>query len=143
MNISIIGASSGVGLLAVAQALEKGHAVTALARNTAPIPAHPQLTKINGNATVAADLKQALAGAQAIIITIGSKDKTVTTLFTDTAKALLAVAAETNLTAPVLVITGFGIGESGRYLNPLMWLVVKLLLKRQSADKARLETLLA
>ena len=143
MKITVIGASSGVGLLTVQQALAKGHRVTALSRNTAPIPEHALLTKLNGNSSSVADLKRAITGAQAVVITIGSKDKSVTTLFTDTAQALLTAAAAVNLTAPVLVITGFGIGDSGKYLNLLMAFVVKVVLKKQSADKARLEMLLA
>jgi putative NADH-flavin reductase len=143
MKITIIGASAGIGLLTVKQALERGHEVTALSRNTAPIPDHPLLTKINGSATSAADLKKAIGSAEAVIITIGATDKKSTNLFTDTAHALIKVAAEVKLTAPVLVITGFGIGESGRFVNLFMWLVVKWLLKKQSEDKARLEELLA
>ena len=143
MKITIIGASAGVGLLTVQQALEKGHQVTALSRNTAPIPDQARLTKINGNATVVADVKKVLAGAEAVIITIGTKDKTVTTLYTDTAKAVIAAATDLRLTAPILAITGFGIGDSSQYLNLLMWFVIKVLLKKQSEDKARLEQLFA
>lgn len=142
MNITIIGASSGVGRLALAQALAAGHDVTALARSMAAVPDHPRLTKLSGNATVVADLRPALAGAGAVLVTVGTKDKSVTTLYTDTARALLAAAAEVGLTAPVLVLTGFGIGESRPYLNPLMAFVVRVLLRRQSNDKDQLEELL-
>lgn len=143
MHITIIGASSGVGLLALQQALTRGHQVTALARNMAAVPDHPRLTKLNGSATVAADVRQALLGAEAVLLTIGSKDKSLTTLYTDATQALLTVAPEVGFTGPVLAITGFGIGESRPYLNLLMGFVVKVVLRKQSADKARLETLLA
>lgn len=142
MNITIIGASAGIGLLTVQQALAKGHQVTALSRNTASIPDHALLTKLNGSATSVTDLKNAIRGAEAIIITIGARGKKQTTLFTDTAKALLRATADLQLTGPVLVITGFGVGDSGPYLNWLMWLVVKMLLKEQTEDKTRLEELL-
>lgn len=144
MKITILGASSGVGLQALHQALAKGHAVTALARNMAAVPDHPRLTKLTGSATVGADVKRAIAGAEAVLVTVGTKDKSITTLYTDTATALLAAAAETGLTAPVLALTGFGIGESRRYLSSwLMRLVIQLVLRKQSADKTRLEALLA
>lgn len=143
MKITIIGASAGVGLLAVQQALARGHAVTALARSPIPLPDHPQLTKVTGSATSVADLKNVLAGAEAVLVTVGTKKKNATPLFTDTGTALLQAAAELNLTAPVLLITGFGAGASGRYLNWLMQLVVRRLLKTEYEDKTRLEELLA
>lgn len=143
MKIAIIGASAGIGLLTVKQALAKGHTVTALSRNTAPIPDHPLLTRINGSATSVPDLKRALAGAEAVLITIGAKDKKTTTLFTDTAAALLQVAADTAITAPVLMVTGFGAGASSRYMSWFMDLVIRLLLKHQYHNKTQMEELLA
>ncbi len=143
MNITIIGATAGVGLQAVRQALAGGHTVTAMARDTASLPDQPRLIKLNGSATVTADVQRAIAGADAVLLTIGSKSKKATTLYSDAARALLAATAGTRFAAPVLAITGFGIGDSGPYLNLLMRLVVKGLLRHQSADKAVLEQLLA
>ena len=143
MHITILGATAGVGLQAVQQALASGHTVTALARNTASLPDHPRLLKRNGSATVASDVQRAIAGADAVLITVGTKNKKVCTLYSETARALIAATAGTQFTAPVLAITGFGIGESGPYLNLLMRLVVKGLLRKQSADKAVMEQLLA
>ncbi len=140
MNITIIGASAGTGLPTVQQALEKGHQVTAMSRNTASIPDHMLLTKINGSATSVIDLKNAIRGAEAVIITIGARGKKQTTLFADTARALLTATADLQLTAPVMVVTGFGSGDSGPYLSWPMWLVVKILLKSQTEDKTRLES---
>ncbi|AII50681.1 NAD(P)-dependent oxidoreductase [Hymenobacter sp. APR13] len=143
MQITILGATAGVGLQAVQQALAGGHTVTALARTTASLPDHPRLRKLNGSATVVADVRQAIAGADAVLITIGTKNKKATTLYSDAARALLAATADTHFTAPVLAITGFGIGPSAPYLNWLMRLVVKGLLRKQSADKEIMEQLLA
>ena len=143
MKITIIGASAGIGRLAVEQALESGHRVTALARDPTPLADHPQLTKIAGNATHVEDLKKAIGGADAVLITIGTKSKKATTLFSDTAKALLEATAGTAFTVPVLVVTGFGVGASAAYLNWWMRPVVKWLLKEQTSDKVRLQELLA
>jgi len=143
MNITVIGASAGVGLLAVQQALAKGHQVTTLARGIVPIPEHARLTNVVGSATRVADIKEAIRGADAVLITIGTKSKQATTLFSDTARALLEAATELAFTAPVLAVTGFGIGESAPYLNVWMRLVVKGLLRNQSQDKTRLQALFA
>lgn len=139
MNITVIGASAGVGLLAVQQALVKDHRVTTLSRKVVPIADHPQLTRLVGSATSVADLKITMQGADAVLVTIGTKSKKATTLFSDTAKALIQAAAELSFSAPVLAITGFGIGASSQYLNLFMRLVIKGLLNEQSQDKARLQ----
>lgn len=143
MKIAIIGAGAGVGLLSVMQALEKGHKVTAVSTNTATIPNHPALTKINGSATSVDDLKKAMNGADAVLITVGTKNKKATTLFSDIAKALIAATDELQFTAPVLIVTGFGAGKSAGYLSFFMRSVIKLFLKEQYANKTVMEELIA
>lgn len=143
MNITIIGASAGIGLLTVEQALDRGHRVTAFSRSTALIPDHPSLIKLNGNATSVADLKQAVSGADAVLVTIGTKDKRRTTLFSETAQALIRACTEHNASKPVLVVTGFGAGDSRHYLSFFMRLVIRLFLRDQYEDKTRMEVLFA
>ncbi|MFY0256004.1 NAD(P)-dependent oxidoreductase [Chitinophaga sp. 30R24] len=143
MNITIIGASAGVGLITVTKALAKGHHVTALSRNTATIPDHPLLKKIDGSSTSSEDLKNAVQGADAIIITIGTKQKKGTTLFSDTAKALIKITDASLRTKPVLVVSGFGTGDSSPYLSFFMRTVIRLFLKDQYEDKTKMEILLA
>jgi putative NADH-flavin reductase len=143
MHITVIGASSGVGLLAVQQALAKGYHVTTLSRTTATLLPHPQLTTVVGSATVAADLRRVLPGADAVVITVGTTKKNATQLFTETAWALLKATADAPLAAPVLVLTGFGAGASAPYLSWWMRLVIHFFLKREYTDKTQLEELLA
>lgn len=143
MKITIIGASAGIGLATVQQALAQGYHVTALSRETATIPDHALLTKINGNATMVADLKKAIEGADAVLITIGTKNKKPNTLFSDTAKALVKAGTELNLQAPVLVITGFGAGDSKPYLGFFMRTVIGLFLKHQYINKTLMEEIIA
>ncbi len=143
MKIAIIGAAAGVGLAAVQQALAKGHEVMALSTRTDTMPDHALLTKINGSATSVADMKKAMMGSDAVLITIGTKNKKQNTLFSDTAKALVKVGAELDLKAPVLVITGFGAGKSSDYLSLFMRTVIRLFLKNQYIDKTRMEEIIA
>jgi putative NADH-flavin reductase len=143
IHITIIGTSSGVGLLAVQQALAKGHHVTTLSRTTATLPPHLHLTTVVGSATVAADLRQVLPSADTVVITVGTTKKNATRLFTETARALLEATAEAPLAAPVLVLTGFGAGASAPYLSWWMRGIIHFFLKQEYADKTRLEELLA
>lgn len=143
MKIAIIGAGAGIGLQSVNKALKRGHTVTALSRNTDNIPDHPNLIKISGSATSASDLRNAILDADTVLITVGTKTKKATTLFSEIAKILIEVCKELNFTAPVLVITGFGAGESEGYLSFFMRIVISLFLKDQYVDKTRMENLIA
>ncbi|WP_394772899.1 NAD(P)-dependent oxidoreductase [Flavobacterium sp.] len=142
MKIAIIGAGAGIGFQSVLQALEKGHIVTALSTNTDHIANHPNLIKINGSATSSVDLKKAIKGSDVVLITVGTKNKKATTLFSDIARTLINVTDELNFTAPVLVITGFGAGESKNYLSFFMRLVISLFLKDQYINKTIMEELI-
>ena len=143
MNIAIIGAGAGIGLESVNQALEKGHKVTALSTNTNHINDHPNLIKINGSATSPVDLKKAINDSEAVLITVGTKSKKATTLFSDIAKTLIHVSSELNFSSPVFVITGFGTGESKNYLSFFMRTVISLFLKDQYINKTEMEELIA
>jgi putative NADH-flavin reductase len=142
MNISIIGAGAGIGLESVKQALEKGHTVTALSTKTDQIPDHPNLTKIKGSATSPIDLKKAIKDSDAVLITVGTKNKKATTLFSDIANTLINVSCELSFLSPVLVITGFGAGESKGYLSFFMRTVISLFLKEQYINKTEMEEMI-
>ena len=142
MNIAIIGAGAGIGLQSVKLALKKGHTVTALSTNTDQLQDHPKLIKINGSATSPVDLKRAINGSDAVLITAGTKNKKATTLFSDIAKNLVNVTDDLKFSSPVLVITGFGAGESKRYLSFFMKTVISLFLKDQYIDKGIMEEII-
>ncbi|WP_343609195.1 NAD(P)-dependent oxidoreductase [Chryseobacterium oranimense] len=142
MKIAIIGAGAGIGLESVNLALKRGHAVIALSRNTDDIPNHPNLFKMNGSATSSHDLKSVIQGADAVLVTVGTKNKKATKLFSEIATNLIEVGKELNFSSPVLVITGFGAGESKGYLSFFMRTVITLFLKDQYADKTRMEELI-
>lgn len=142
MNIAIIGAGAGIGLESVILALKNGHSVTALSTNTDNIPNHPNLIKINGSATSPADLKNAVKGSDAVLITVGTKNKKATTLFSDIANTLVSVTDDLKFSSPVLVITGFGAGESKKYLSFFMQTVISLFLKDQYVNKTKMEEII-
>ena len=139
-RLAIIGASAGVGLECVRVALERGHHVTTLSRSPVPVPEHVALTRVQGSATLAADLRRALAGADAVLVCLGVGRKLSslgpTALFSDFGRELLRMQGELGET-PVLVLSGFGAGES--YLPPVASLMFKLVLARVYRDKTALE----
>lgn len=143
MNITIIGASVGVGLETVKRALDRNHNVTTLSRSEINLPNKSNLTTLKGSATNRTDIKNAIEKADAVIVALGTgKSMKPTTLYSDLAKLLVEVQTETNVQIPFIVLTGFGAGESGQYNEFIMKLFFKFLLKDMYADKTKMEELI-
>jgi putative NADH-flavin reductase len=143
MKITVIGASAGVGLQVTRLALERGQEVTTLSRRTVPLPDHAKLKRVQGSATNPSDVQAAVEGADAILVTLGVKSPFATTLFSDSARILLRVLQDTDSTATLIVLTGFGTGDSWGYNSLPMKLLFTLLLKKVYADKSEQERIIA
>ncbi|OQW64422.1 MAG: hypothetical protein BVN28_03190 [Nitrospira sp. ST-bin4] len=143
MKITIIGASAGVGLQAARMALQQGHEVTTLSRRIVPVPNHAKLRRVQGSATNPSDVRAAVEGADAVLITLGVKSPFPTTLFSDSARILLRVLQEAGSSATLIVLTGFGAGDSWSYNSLPMRALFTLLLKAVYADKTEQERLIA
>jgi putative NADH-flavin reductase len=143
MKLTIIGASAGVGLQCTRLALERGHEVTTLSRRSVMLPDHPKLRRVQGSATDPQDVRAAVEGAEAVLVTLGVKSPFVTTLFSDSARILLQVIQETGTSPALLVLTGFGAGDSWNYNSFPMKLLFTLLLKKVYEDKSEQERLIA
>ncbi|MCF0048995.1 NAD(P)H-binding protein [Dyadobacter sp. LJ53] len=143
MKIAIIGASAGIGSETVRLALQRGHTVKALSRNNAPLAEHQSLTKINGTALSVADLKTVIADTDVVIVTVGTKVKKGTKLFSELAKALVVAISETAYKGNVLIVSGFGTGDSAGYLNLFMRLIIRFFLKDQYKDKTLMEKIIS
>ena len=143
MNITIIGASAGVGLETVKRALDRNHNVTTLSRSEINLPSNNNLTTLKGSATNRTDIKKAIEKADTVIVALGTgKSMKPTTLYSDFAKLLVEVQSETNTQIPFIVLTGFGAGESGHYNGFIIKLFFKFLLKDVYADKSKMEEII-
>ncbi|MDH5741153.1 MAG: NAD(P)H-binding protein [Nitrospira sp.] len=143
MKIAIIGASAGIGLQTTRLALERGHDVTTLSRRVVSLPDHAKLKRVKGSATNPNDVRAAVEGPDAILVTLGVKSPFTTTLFSDSARILLQVLKEKGLSPTLIVLTGFGAGDSWAYNSLPMKLLFTLLLKAVYADKSKQERLIA
>lgn len=143
MKIAIIGASAGIGLEVTRHALQQGHEVTSLSRRVVPLPDHAKLKRVQGSATNPSDVRAAVEGAQAILVTLGVKSPFATTLFSDSSRILLRALQETGSSATVIVLTGFGAGDSWSYNSLPMKILFTLLLKKVYADKSEQERIIA
>lgn len=143
MKIAIIGASAGIGLEITRLALERGHEVTTLSRRRVSLPDQARLKRVQGSATNPHDVRVTVEGADAILVTLGVKSPFATTLFSDSARLLLQVLKETGSSPMLLVLTGFGAGDSWGYNSLPMRLMFTLLLKKVYADKSEQERIIA
>lgn len=143
MKITVIGASAGIGLEITRLALQKGHEVTTLSRRVVPFPDQPNLRRVQGTATNSEDVRAAVSGADAILVTLGVKSPLATTVFSDSARLLLEILQETGSSATLLALTGFGTGDSWNYNSLPMKILFTLFLKKVYTDKGEQEHLIA
>jgi putative NADH-flavin reductase len=143
MNITIIGASAGIGLETVKRGLNRNHSITTLSRSEIEIAEKQSINVLLGDATNKADLLNSIQNAEALIITLGTgKNMKTTTLFSDFAKLIVEINSEKKIDIPVIFVTGFGAGESKNYVSWLVKLFLKYLLKDVYADKTKMEEII-
>lgn len=146
MKIAVFGATGLTGGLVVTQALEQGHEVIALLRDSGRLSLrHPRLTVLAGSPIVLADVERCVAGADDVVhcLGIGGKgDGQPTTLVSDSVKAALAAMTKHGV-ARIVCMSNVGAGGSGtwfakRIVIPLFlrWLLPIL------EDKDRMEAAL-
>ena len=143
MNITIIGASAGLGLETVKRGLDRNHSITTLSRTVIEIEKNRSLNVIIGDATNKADLLNSIQGADALIVTLGTgKNMKATTLFSDFAKLIVEIHSENKIAVPIIFVTGFGAGESRNYVSWLVRMFLKYMLKDVYADKTKMEEII-
>lgn len=150
MKVLVIGASGGSGQAAVRSLVAAGHDVTAFCRNPDRLDdLPPTVHRHRGDATVPADVDAAVAGQDAVVVTLGIREDALRVrLFgsrgtpmdvRSTGTRHVIAAMQRHGVRRLVVQTTYGIGESTGRL-PFAWrLVFALLLKPQIADSIRQE----
>lgn len=139
-TVLIIGASKGIGLEALKQALAAGHTVRALARTASRIPLeHSQLEKIDGDALDPSTVRSALNGVDAVIQSLGlSMGPELifgsVRLFSAATRVLVGAMKEAG-TRRLICVTGFGAGDSRGHGGLLYNVTFSLMLGRAYDDK--------
>lgn len=139
-KVLIIGASRGIGLDSVKQALDHGHEVRAFARSATSIPInHPNLQKHPGNALNEADIRSSLEGMDAVVQVLGiaAGPEMIfgpVTLFSAATRILVHEMEEKHVHR-LIAVTGFGAGDSRDRISCLQLLPFQLFLGRAYDDK--------
>ena len=117
MKLLVIGASRGIGLEVVKQALSRGYEVRAFARSAESIRlSNPRLEKRNGSALKVNDISSAMMGVDAVILTLGIRAGPGMVLgpvdLFSRATQIVIDAMNKARVKRLICVTGFGAGDS-------------------------------
>jgi putative NADH-flavin reductase len=118
MRILVIGATGGTGREIVRQALERGHHVTALARNPARIQdTHERLTVAKGDVMDAASLASVVSGQDAVVCALGHKRWLGPSRILSQGTGNIVAAMKSAGVKRLVVETALGVGDSAGRLG--------------------------
>jgi uncharacterized protein YbjT (DUF2867 family) len=144
MNLLIIGASKGTGALAVRAALDRGHRVTAFARNPQKLELdHPQLQKVIGDFHQAASVDAAVPGHDAVIVTASATSLRAfkqNPRYFSQGTGYTIDAMKSAGVRRLVVLSALGVGDSRPLFHPVIRaIVIDWLLKVAFEDHERQE----
>ena len=134
VNVAVFGATGGIGIELVGQALGLGHSVTAFVRDPARLANRGDgLTIVTGDARDPADVARAVRGQDAVLCALGTSDLKQTTLrATGTANIIRAMEQEG--VRRLIVVSAMGIGASWTSLSLFNRLFFATVLRSARAD---------
>ena len=144
-RILIVGATGGTGRQLVAQALERGYTVTALARNPSRLQlTHPRLKVVRGDVQDGASVDAAVQGQDAVLSALGHKRYLGPTRILSRGTGHLLRAMEAQGVSRFVCETSIGLGDSAFRLGLLYTLfIIPVILPFYFWDKTRQERMIA
>ena len=142
MKLAVIGATRGTGKHVVEQALERGHAVTVLARDPSKLPAHPALHVVQGDGRNLADVEKAIQGQDAVITCIGASQMKTAEFLVSTSARPLVEAMKKHGVKRLLLLSSLGVGDSAgvmKWMFPVLRLLARPVYETVFEDKNRAE----
>lgn len=139
MKIVVFGASRGVGLKVVKQALDAGHAVTAFVRSPSSLQIqHSNLTVFQGDAMDADAVEKAIAGQDAVVSALGPTRPPVPHMM-ETAATNIVASMKKNGVRRIVSTTGAGVRQpedEPKLIDLLIGILLNLLAKEVVMDSA-------
>lgn len=116
MKIVVFGSTGGIGKHLLEQALERGHNVTAVARNPATITlSHPNLKIRQGDIYNADDVATAIRGQDVVLSALGSKTPKKLDPVTSTGIRNMLRAMRQEGIHHIIAISSIGVGDPKEY----------------------------
>jgi len=144
-RVLVVGATGGTGRELVSQALERGHHVTALARNPLGLGMeHPRLAVVRGDVLDRASVDAAVRGQDGVLVALGHRRYFPPSRILSEGTRNLLGAAAAHGTRRMVCETSLGIGDSaGRMGLAYTLFVIPVVLPFYYWDKVRQERLIA
>ena len=144
MNLLIIGSTGGTGKQLVKQALNRGHNVTAFARNPSKIKIkHDRLKIVKGNVLNVDSLWNAITGQDVVLCALGHKRWLYPTKILSKGTSNIIEAMEKNKVNRFICETSLGLGEStGRMGLYYTLFVIPFILPFYYWDKRKQESVI-
>jgi uncharacterized protein YbjT (DUF2867 family) len=149
MNIIVFGPTGGTGRAVIAKLLEDSHMVTAFARDPSKLSPMPGLTIVKGDAMNPADVKRAIPGHDAIVISLGNPQlplalslgapRTTPADICEMGTRNIVAALGSGSAVRVLAVTAFGVGDTRAKMSMTFKIMVQLFMQQLMADKERQE----
>jgi uncharacterized protein YbjT (DUF2867 family) len=135
MRLLVVGATGSLGRLAVAEAAQRGHDVTALVRDPARANLPEPVVKVRGDVLDPVSLGPAVEGRDAVVCALGTPSpRQASSLLEDGTRNL--VAAMERASVPRLVcVTLLGTADSKRNASPLYRYIILRALAPMVPDK--------
>ncbi len=144
-KILVVGATGGSGRAAVTALTATGHHVTAFSRHADALSAdHPEITAINGDVMNPADVDRAVAGHDAVVVTLGITENPIRVQLLGPARTPLDVrstgtsnvidAMNAHGVDRLIVQSSYGIGPTRRLLGFSDRIFFATIVKKQMAD---------
>jgi len=137
MNLFVVGSTGLLGREFLAQAMDAGHVVRALARNPDALGPAPNLEAVRGDVFDQSSLDAAARGQDAAVLILGlpfSDLRKPTNVFSQGTRNLIA-ALKTAGVRRLIAISSFGVGDSRRYARFYERLFFSVALRGAYADK--------
>ena len=152
MNIIVFGPTGGTGRAVIAKLLADGHMATAFSRDPSKLSPAPGLTIVKGDAMDPADVKRALPGHDAVVISLGNPQLPLAISLGARRKtpANICEMGTRNIVAKlgpgspvrVLAVTAYGVGDTRDKMSITFKILYKLFMRELMADKDRQEAVL-
>jgi len=143
MKLLVLGATGGIGLKIVAQALERGHAVTAVVRSANPLREFDGRVAVNvGNLLDSGTLASAMNGQDVVLSAFGPRVPIANTdahLLRDFAAALTPAMMQSGIRYGLIVSTAFLFRDA---VLPPAYLIGRLFFSGVVADATDMEKIL-
>jgi putative NADH-flavin reductase len=134
MRLLIFGATGGTGRELVRQALERGHSVTAFAREPAALEEHDNLRGLAGDVLDPAAVERAVTGHDAVLCVVGKPATRPGKVRSEGTRNIVRAMESAGPTRLICQST-IGIGETRTLLPPLYrYVLVPSLLRRTFAE---------